>query len=165
MTKKKSLPLIIIAAVTAIAAVVAVVFNITLPQKSTPANVIKEGDFAVIPISEVSETATFYPVEVDGVSMELLAIKASDGTIRTAFNTCQSCHNSGKGFYVAEGTDLVCQNCGFHFNGDQVEVTAGGCNPYPIFEENKVITDTEIKIPYAFLSESKDLFSNWKTNS
>jgi mannitol-specific phosphotransferase system IIBC component len=38
---------------------------------------------------EVNTTAKFYPYESDGVKMEVFAVKASDGTIRTAFNTCR----------------------------------------------------------------------------
>lgn len=36
-------------------------------------------------------------------------------TIRTAFNTCQVCYSSGRGYYVQEGNVLVCQNCGNRF--------------------------------------------------
>ena len=45
----------------------------------------------VIPVNEISNTASFYPVTADGTKMEVLAVKAPDGTIRTAFNTCQVC--------------------------------------------------------------------------
>ena len=31
--------------------------------------------------------------------LEVLAVKAPDGTIRTAFNTCQVCYGSGRGLY------------------------------------------------------------------
>ena len=44
--------------------------------------------------------------------MEIVAVKALDGSIRTAFNTCQVCYNSGRGYYQQEGNELVCQNCG-----------------------------------------------------
>lgn len=125
--------------------------------------IIGKGDSLVIPVSDITEKATFYPIEVDGTSMEVLAIKASDGTIRTAFNTCQSCYTSGAGFYTMEEGDLVCNNCGFHFSPDQVEVSAGGCNPWPIYPEDKTVTDDTITISYDFLAESKDIFANWKT--
>jgi len=35
--------------------------------------------------------------------MEVLAVKAPDGTIRTAMNTCKICYDSGAGYYVQEG--------------------------------------------------------------
>lgn len=117
-----------------------------------------------IPLSEVSETASFYPVVVDGTPMEVLAIRASDGSVRTAFNTCQSCYTSGNGRYEAEGTELVCQNCGFHFSADEVGIETGGdCNPWPITDANREITENEIVISNDFLAESKNIFANWRS--
>ena len=45
---------------------------------------------------------------------------------------------------------------------EQVGESAGGCNPWPILEEDK--TDSEVKISYDFLKESSDIFENWKVN-
>ncbi len=116
-----------------------------------------------IPISEVTEKAKFYPYTVDGTKMEVVALKASDGTIRTALNTCQVCFDSGRGYYEQEGDVLVCQNCGNRFQADQVEVVKGGCNPVPIMKENKTDDGTNITISQDFLKQNKDLFANWKT--
>ena len=126
------------------------------------ANEIKEGENLVIPISDLSEKATFYPVEVDGIEMEVIAGKDSQGEIRTAFNTCQVCYDSGNGYYRQLGEELVCQNCGNSFTMDVVGETGGGCNPVPILEENRTVTDSEIQISYEFLKESSDIFANWK---
>lgn len=117
----------------------------------------------VIPVSEITETANFYPVEVDGTKLEVIAVKAPDGTIRTAFNTCQVCFDSGRGYYEQEEDVLVCQNCGNRFGMDQVEVQAGGCNPVPIFPENKTVDEENITISKDFLSEAAVIFSNWKS--
>lgn len=126
------------------------------------ANEIKEGENLVIPISDLSEKATFYPVEVDGTEMEVIAGKDSQGEIRTAFNTCQVCYDSGNGYYRQLGEELVCQNCGNSFTMDVVGETGGGCNPVPILEENRTVTDSEIQISYEFLKESSDIFANWR---
>ncbi|MTK09207.1 MAG: DUF2318 domain-containing protein [Hungatella sp.] len=116
----------------------------------------------VIPVSDISEKVSFYPVEADGTKMEVLAVKAPDGTIRTAFNTCQVCYDSGRGYYKQDGNELVCQNCGNRFPMSRVEVEAGGCNPWPIFDQNKTVTDESITISSDFLKESKQIFANWK---
>ena len=125
---------------------------------------IASGENLTIPVKEISEKASFYPVEVDGTQMEVIVVKDSDGNIRTAFNTCQICYDSGNGYYKQEGDNLVCQNCGNSFTMDQVGESAGGCNPWPILEEDKTETDSEIKISYEFLKESSDIFANWKVN-
>lgn len=130
-------------------------------SESSDAVVIAEGESLEIPLSDITGTASFYQAEVDGTIMEVLAVRADDGSIRTAFNACQSCHTSGRGYYKAQGEEIVCQNCGFHFTADEVEIQAGGCNPWPIFEENKTVTDEVISISYDFLAASKDIFTSW----
>jgi uncharacterized membrane protein len=116
----------------------------------------------VILTAEVTENAIFYPVDIEGTRIEVLAVRAPDGTIRTAFNTCQVCYASGRGFYKQQGTVLVCQNCGNRFRMSQVEVRSGGCNPVPIFRNYKTVTDTTITISKDFLKEAKTIFAGWR---
>jgi hypothetical protein len=116
----------------------------------------------VIMTAEVTGNALFFPVDLGGVRLEVLAVRAPDGTIRTAFNTCQVCYASGRGYYRQEGTVLVCQNCGNRYRMGQVEVRAGGCNPVPIFPRNKQVTDSAITIPLAYLTDMKVMFSRWR---
>lgn len=112
--------------------------------------------------SDISETAKFLPYKIGGRNMEVIAVKASDGTIRTAFNTCQVCFSSERGYYKQEGNELVCQNCGNRFHIDQVEKEQNGCNPVPILDKDKTEDGTTITISNAFLNLNKDLFGNWK---
>ncbi|MDR1766055.1 MAG: DUF2318 domain-containing protein [Lachnospiraceae bacterium] len=132
----------------------------TTTDTSTPA-LFTDTDI-VIPLSGVSETATFYPAEVGGTRLEVLAVKAPDGTVRTAFNTCQVCYDSGRGYYKQSGDVLVCQNCGNRFKMSQVEVLSGGCNPVPIFAENKTVDDDNITIHLSYLQEATRIFANWR---
>ncbi len=129
-------------------------------QASTETTVAKDSDI-VIPVSNVTEEPTFYPAVIDGTDLEVIAVKASDGTIRTAFNTCQVCYNSGKGYYKQEGNQLVCQNCGNRFGMDDVEVTKGGCNPVPITSEYKTVDSETITISKDFLTQAMVIFENW----
>lgn len=124
---------------------------------------IKENESLVINTNEITDTAKFYTVDIDGMKMEIIAVKDSNGEIRTAFNTCQICYSSGKGYYEQEGDYLVCQNCGNRFTADDVEVQSGGCNPVPIFDENKTVTEDTIEISYDYLNGAKQIFQNWKT--
>jgi uncharacterized membrane protein len=130
--------------------------------KSADVSVTKDADL-VIPIGDISATAAFYPVEIDGTKLEVLAVTAPDGSVRTAFNTCQICYSSGRGYYEQEGNVLVCQNCGNRFQMSQVEVQSGGCNPVPIFADNKTVDDSSITISQEYLREAKGIFANWKT--
>jgi uncharacterized membrane protein len=116
----------------------------------------------VIEIAELSENALFYPVDIEGTRLEVLAVKAPDGTIRTAFNTCQVCYGSGRGFYKQQGSVLVCQNCGNRFRMSQVGVRSGGCNPVPIAASGRTVTDTSIVISREFMKEAKGIFARWR---
>lgn len=88
------------------------------------------------------------------MEMEVIAVKDSRGTVRTAFNTCQVCYSSGKGYYKQKGDKLVCQNCGNAFTMDQVGTIAGGCNPWPILENNETVTEDQVRISYDFLKDA-----------
>ncbi len=135
----------------------------TASNKNQGKTVLNDNGDLIITTSDITSDATFYPVEVDGTELEVIAVKAPDGTIRTAFNTCQICYSSGRGYYVQQNNALICQNCGNRFQTSDVEVTRGGCNPVPIFDEEKTVTEETIVISKEFLVESKEIFANWKS--
>lgn len=120
------------------------------------------GDLIILK-SEVTKTAKFYPYKSGETYMEVLAVKASDGTIRTSFNTCQVCYKSGKGYYKQEGNELVCQNCGNKFSIDQIEKIKNGCNPIPILEGDKTDDGSSLVISQNYISKNVNYFSNWKS--
>ena len=130
-------------------------------QKTT---VIAAGSGLEIPIAELSEHIKIYSFTVDGLNMEVLAAKDADGTVRTAFNTCQVCNGSRKAYFVEQGDKVVCQNCGNAFGREDVGVLSGGCNPYPIFAEDREDSEDAVRISYDFLSGAESLFTRWKEN-
>ena len=137
--------------------------NVTLDTDPKAEETSKTDDAAIkILKSEVTSRAKFYPYTLDGIKMELLAVKATDGTIRTALNTCQICYRSGRGYYVQSGDYLVCQNCGNRFHINQVEVIKGGCNPIPVIKEDKQDAGDYIVVTESFMASSKEYFSKWK---
>ena len=117
---------------------------------------IKKGGYLAIPIADLSQTASFYKADLDGTEIELVALKDSKGNLRTAFNACQVCYSSGRGYYRQEGEYLVCQNCGNSFTIDQVGIASGGCNPWPILDSDRTVTDDEIQISYDVLKATAD---------
>jgi len=125
------------------------------------ATVPSNGDLR-IPKKEVTAAVKFYQYTSGGVRMEVLALRAPDGSVRTAFNTCQVCYSSGRGYYTQKGDYLVCNNCGNRFLAGQVELITGGCNPVPITKELKTEDANFITIPKALFEEAKPLFLKWK---
>ncbi len=116
----------------------------------------------VIKKKDITMKAKFYSYVLDGRNMEVFAVKASDGTIRTALNTCQVCYSSGRGYYVQEGAVFVCQNCGNRFRLDQIELVKGGCNPIPIPKKDKTDLGDSIGISRQYLASVAPYFANWK---
>ena len=146
-------------------AVLIVLLSLTLaaPAVFSQAKSAKDAPWAItIRKKDVSHTARFYPYTLDGIAMEILAVRASDGTIRTALNTCQVCFDSGRGFYKQSGSFLVCQNCGNRFHIDQIERIKGGCNPVPITPELKTDLGDSIGISRQLMASAKELFLYWK---
>ena len=117
---------------------------------------IKKDGYLAIPIAGLSQTASFYKADLDGTEVEIVALKDSKGNLRTAFNACQVCYSSGRGYYRQEGEYLVCQNCGNSFTIDQVGIASGGCNPWPILDSDRTVTDDEIQISYDVLKATAD---------
>ncbi len=125
------------------------------------ATIMANGDLR-IPKKEVTATVSFSTYKAGGVLMEVLALRAPDGSVRTAFNTCQVCYSSGRGWYAQKGEYLVCNNCGNRFPASQVELIKGGCNPVPITRSQKSEDANFITIPKALFEEAKPFFLKWK---
>ena len=112
--------------------------------------------------SEVTSKAKFYPYKAGKTDMEVIAVKAGNGTIRTALNTCQVCYDSGRGYYTQQGNEVVCNNCGNRFKIEQIEKIKFGCNPIPVMPENKTDDGKYITVSKAFLSANQKYFVDWK---
>jgi uncharacterized membrane protein len=85
------------------------------------------GKDVLIPLSDISEKAKFY--EYEGI--RYFVIKASDGSIKTAFDACDVCYSSRKG-YRQEGNYMICNNCGNKYPIDGLGTEnkrGGGCWP------------------------------------
>lgn len=126
-----------------------------------PATLNENGD-VVIQIADITENATFYSYDSNGTAMGLLVVKASDGTIRTAFDTCQICNGSPYAYFTQKDDKFQCQNCGNIYSVDMIEQERGGCNPVPIMADEKTVTDTEIIIPAQLFDDNAQRFENWK---
>jgi len=97
---------------------------------------------------------TFHPVTVGTTRLEVLAVKAPDGSLRVALNTCQVCWSSGRGWYTQEGDVVVCQNCGNRFPLSRVGLEKGGCNPVPVPKGARAGDAKSIVISRGFLTEA-----------
>ncbi len=116
---------------------------------AAPARVVVDSDL-VIPLKDISPTATFYAVEIDGRVAEFFAVKAPDNSIRIVVNACQACGPAG---FRQSGAYFICGACGQSFHVTGLEIRKGGCNPIPVGDRNKQIEADRIVLPLALLRQ------------
>ncbi|GLI39520.1 DUF2318 domain-containing protein [Geobacter hydrogenophilus] len=88
------------------------------------------GNSATIPVAALADgKAHFYRYDDGGKEITFFAVKAADGTFKTAFDACDSCFKSRKG-YEQQGDKMNCRNCNQKFAIGRLGPNAtGGCNP------------------------------------
>ena len=86
-----------------------------------------------IPVAKVSDgKAHFYRFNDSGKEISFFLLKASDGSIRSAFDACDACYREKKG-YEQQGDKMVCRNCNMKFASTRIgPASSGGCNPSPL---------------------------------
>ena len=75
--------------------------------------------------------AHYYTYMHQGRPIEFFVLKSKDGVVRAAFNACDVCYLSKKG-YTQDGDHVVCNNCGQRFPANEINDVHGGCNPSPL---------------------------------
>jgi uncharacterized membrane protein len=83
-----------------------------------------------LPVAKLADgKARFYKYTDGGKEIAFFAVKAPDGSIRTAFDACDACYKSKKG-YEQQGDKMNCNNCNQKFAINRLGPNAsGGCNP------------------------------------
>ena len=83
-----------------------------------------------VPVNKLSDgKARFYKFEDGGREIVFFAVKAADGSYKTAFDACDSCFKSRKG-YEQQSDKMNCKNCNQKFAINRLGPNAtGGCNP------------------------------------
>lgn len=107
------------------------------------------GGVVTIPVAKLNDgKAHFYKFEDGGKEITFFAAKAADGSIKTAFDACDSCYKSKKG-YEQQGDKMNCKNCNQKFAINRLGPNAtGGCNPgyLPHQQSGKALTISVIDL-------------------
>ncbi|ABQ24297.1 DUF2318 domain-containing protein [Geotalea uraniireducens] len=88
------------------------------------------GGVVSIPVAKLSDgKVRFYKFEDGGKEIDFFAVKAPDGSYKTAFDACDACYRAKKG-YEQQGDKMNCKNCNQKFAINRLGPNAtGGCNP------------------------------------
>ena len=123
----------------------------------------------IIQTADIKEYIDFYPVEIDGLKMEIMIVKAPDSTIRTAFNICHFCYQRDTsmnvtGYYVQMPGPQLVSLCGSNrkFTMSQIQISSNACHPEPILPENRITAASTVTITREYLRRAKTLFAEMK---
>lgn len=83
-----------------------------------------------IPVTKLADgKAHYFKFEDGGKQINFFAVKAADGSYKVAFDACDACYKSKKG-YEQQGDKMNCRNCNQKFAIAKLGPNAtGGCNP------------------------------------
>ena len=83
-----------------------------------------------VPVAKLADgKAHFYKFEDGGKEVAFFVVRSADGSIKTAFDACDACYKSKKG-YEQQGDKMNCKNCNQKFAINRLGPNAtGGCNP------------------------------------
>ena len=163
--KKKIVPYTVlsICAILIIAAVVFFQGNVqSSPNRSVAQNVgednkgLSQVQVVTYPITLFDEGKVKhfeFPAD-NGITIKYFVLKSSDGVIRAAFDACDVCWPSGKGYYQKQDK-MVCRNCGKRFASVKINEVKGGCNPAPL---NRKIDGDNLVIQVADILGGKSYF-------
>lgn len=131
--------------------------NLSLAQKSDQdAQAVSQTRVVTHPVSLFADgKAKHFEFQADsGITIKYFVLKSSDGVIRAAFDACDVCWPSGKG-YFQEQDKMVCRNCGKRFASVKINEVKGGCNPAPL---NRKIDGDDLVIPVADILAGQSYF-------
>ena len=160
-TTKRPNALLLIVAIAAVAGAVGAAYFITSGAETGEGNprasVEQSAGASEIhhPVSLFSDgQARHFEHRVSGITVRYFILKSSDGIIRAAFDACDVCWPSGKGYYQ-DGDVMVCRNCGRQFASIKVNEVKGGCNPAPL---NRAVQGDQLVIKTEDLLQGKQYF-------
>ena len=113
----------------------------------------------VLDTTNITSDVTFVNYDSNGVIIQFIVVRGTDGEVKIAFNTCQACNPSPRAYFVQEGKYLKCENCASLFHIDKIGVEKDGCNP--IVVEEKEVSENEIIITTDYADTLRDKFVNW----
>jgi len=117
--------------------------------------IVDTEEYVKIPLSDLSDKVQFYSYNDGGVNINYFAVLGSDNQPRTAFDACDVC--GGYKGYLQEENDIVCNNCGRHFDIDGIGTENKGYGCWPSYLPH-TIQGNEVLIKIIDIKEGRSRF-------
>ncbi|OPY30993.1 MAG: hypothetical protein A4E32_01975 [Methanomassiliicoccales archaeon PtaU1.Bin124] len=95
-----------------------------------------------IPLSGISQNATWYQYSINGTAIRFFAVKDTQGVIHTSMDICPKCYKKHAGFRQQDEINMVENCCNMAFKIGNI--TKEGCNItacHPAYIPNQIIGD------------------------
>lgn len=140
----------------AILIAVAVLLENNINSKPTDVTIMK---------NEITEEKAKF-IELSELDTDIIAVKATDGTYRLAFDDCIGCYyRFGKHARFdnnADNTGLICQNCKSEIMYDEMGFLPEESMPYPIAESEIQSLEDRFVIPADYLAGKKQVLEEMR---
>jgi len=112
-----------------------------------------------VPLSDFTDDFAFVDY---GGEHQLLLWRDTNGTVYTAYDSCQECYSRGNAHYTYSNGVLTCAACRNRVNVSTMATASwGGCQPIAIPAEYRADTDAAVVFPAELLQYSTEMFQTW----
>lgn len=144
--------------------IIAIAFVITIATLLENNINSKPTDVTIMKNEISDEKASF--VELKELDTNIIAVKATDGTYRLAFDDCIGCYYQfGKHAAFknnSDNTGLICQNCESEVMYDEMGFLPEESMPYPIAESEITVLEDRFVIPADYLEGKKQVLTEMR---
>ena len=125
----------------------------------------KRIDDIVINKSDITEEKAIF-ISAKKLDTQIIAVQATDGTYRLAFNDCMGCYyetgKHGKYKNNADNSGLICDTCNTEVMYDDMGFLTEETMPYPIAEMEIISDDEKFVIPEDYLQVKKQILRDMR---
>ncbi len=119
----------------------------------------------VIQKSDVTEEKAIF-ISAKKLDTQIIAVQATDGTYRLAFNDCMGCYyetgKHGKYKNNSDNTGLICDTCNTEVMYDDMGFLTEETMPYPIAEMEIISDEEKFVIPEDYLQVKKQILEDMR---
>jgi len=131
-------------------------------HEATAVRIVPDSDSVRLPSTGITTTASYYKIDVGGVSVVFFAARDESGTVHLALDRCRACAQRTPGFtQVSEA--MRCESCSQSFSVASIGRTPeeSGCSPVALPSRADA---SSVVIPRSSIEAGVNLFERHEKN-